>query len=267
MNTRGLTPFTGIAEPEHSVYVSTFYMAKYETTKEQWDEVRAWGATRGYTDLAVGNGGYASKGINHPVHSITWYDIVKWCNARSEKENLVPCYTVSGTTYKTGQNSAVGCNFAASGYRLPSEAEWEKAARGKLTGQNFPLGNKIGHSKANYYSYTYSFEDDPKNQGYHPSYTAGGYPYTAPVNSFTPNGYGLYNMSGNVWEWCWDWYGGYTAGSQTDPQGAPSGSYRVRRGGSWVSYADYCRVALRADRHPTYSFYNVGFRIARSSVP
>lgn len=254
--------------PVHTVVVSAFYMAKYETTKELWDSVRAWGMSNGhgYTDLAVGNGSYASKGANHPVHSVTWYDMVKWCNARSEMENLVPCYTVSGATYKTGQNDAVACNWSANGYRLPTEAEWEKAARGGQTGKNFPWGDTIGHSKANYRSYTYSYEDDPKNQGYHPDYTAGGYPYSAPVDSFAPNGYGLYNMAGSMWEWCWDRYGGYVAGSQDDPRGAPSGSYRVLRGGSWNDYANYCRVAYRNYGYPGSS-RSIGFRSARSSVP
>jgi formylglycine-generating enzyme required for sulfatase activity len=86
----------GIATPVHTVFVSAFYMAKYEVTKELWNSVRAWGMAerRGYTDLGTGNGSYAFKGENHPVHSITWYDMVKWCNARSEMENLTPCYTV-----------------------------------------------------------------------------------------------------------------------------------------------------------------------------
>ena len=259
---------TGIAEPVHSVYVSAFYMAKYETTKELLDAVRAWGLNNGYTDLAVGNGSYASKGINHPVHSITWYDMVKWCNARSEKENLVPCYTVSGTTYKTGQNSAVVCNFAASGFRLPTEAEWEKAARGRVSGKLFPWGtDTITHNQANYYSSSSYAYDVSSTRDYHPTYYVGNYPYSSPVTSFTPNAYDLYNMSGNVWEWCWDWYGSYAAGSQTDPRGPASGSYRVFRGGSWSFVADYCRVAFRGYDGPSSSSYFIGFRVARSSVP
>ena len=136
-------------------------MAKYEVTKELWDAVRTWGLDNGYTDLPAGNGSYASKEANHPVHSINWYAMVKWCNARSQKEGLTPCYTVSGAIYKTGTRA--GCNWSANGYRLPTEAEWEKAARGGLSGKRFPWGDTIStvrritcyssNGTTNYYSY------------------------------------------------------------------------------------------------------------------
>ncbi|MCX6880102.1 MAG: SUMF1/EgtB/PvdO family nonheme iron enzyme [Verrucomicrobia bacterium] len=252
--------------PVHTVQVNTFFMGKYEVTKEEWDTVRTWGLANGYTDLAAGNGGYASKGANHPVHSITWYDMVKWCNARSQKEGLTPCYTVSGATYKVGSSAPV-CNWSANGYRLPTEAEWEKATRGGLSARNFPWGNIINHSFANYYNSSYSYES-PQNQGYHPTYAVGGYPYSSPVGSFAPNGYGLYDMAGNMWEWCWDWYGSYSAASQTDPRGPASGSYRVVRGGGWGSDAHHCRVARRfGSSEPANSDWGFGFRAARSSVP
>ena len=254
--------------PAHTVYVSAFYMAKYEVTKELWDEVRAWGLANGYTDLPAGNGSYASKGANHPVHSISWYAMVKWCNARSQKEGLTPCYTVSGAVYKKApDSSAVVCDWNANGYRLPTEAEWEKAARGGLAGKNFPWGDIINHSYANYYNWTYSYES-PQGAGCHPTYAVGGYPYTSPVGSFAPNGYGLYDMAGNVWEWCWDWYSSsyYSSSPGSDPRGAASGSYRVFRGGSWNNYAINCRAAGRYDDDPSNSL-NFGFRSARSSVP
>ncbi len=256
--------------PVHSVYVSAFYMGKYEVTKELWDEVQAWGLLNGYTDLSEGNGGHASKGENHPVYSITWHEMVKWCNARSAKENQMPCYTVWGETYKTGVESSVAvvCNFGASGYRLPTEAEWEKAARGGQTGYDFPWGtNTIGHSEANYLSYPDYAYDTSLTRGHHPSYTAGGSPYTAPVDSFAPNGYGLYNMSGNVWEWCWDWYGGtYYSDSAagTNPRGLYYGTFRVKRGGAWGYDAFFCRVADRQSYRPSNSYADVGFRLARS---
>ncbi len=262
-------PLVGYSDerPVHSVYVSAFYMGRYEVTKELWDTVRAWGLNNDYTDLPAGNGSYASKGASHPVHSITWYDMVKWCNARSQKEGLTPCYTVSGSTYKTG-SSEPDCNWSANGYRLPTEAEWEKAARGGVAGKNFPWGtDTITHSQANYYSSSsYGYDVSP-TRGFHPTYAVGGYPYSSPVGSFPANGYGLYDMAGNTRELCWDWNASYGSASQTDPRGPASGSGRVARGGSWDSHAFHCRVADRNYYNPTYSSDFIGFRIVRSSVP
>jgi formylglycine-generating enzyme required for sulfatase activity len=171
-------PLVGSSDelPVHSVYVSGTYMGRYEVTKEPWDEVRAWGLNNGYTDLPVGNGSYASKAANHPVHPITWYAMVKWCNARSQKEGLTPCYTVGGATYKTGDSDAVDGNWGASGYRLPSEAEWEKAARGGLSGKRFPWGETINHSNANYMTNgsAYSYDTSPyTSYTFHPTYNDG----------------------------------------------------------------------------------------------
>ena len=217
---------TGIATPVHAVQVSAFYVGKYEVTKVLWDEVRIWGMGNGYTDLPVGSeykGTNYSKGPTHPVHLINWYAMVKWCKAKSEKDGLTPCYTVSGAIYQTG-SSLPDYNWNANGYRTPTEAEWEKAARGGLSGKLFPWGDTITHSRANYYSRSaYIYDTSPK-RGYHPTYGTGSSPYSSPVGSFPPNGYGLYDMSGNMREWCWDWSGSYTAGPQTDPRGAASGS-------------------------------------------
>lgn len=267
-------PLVGYSDelPVHSVYVSAFYMGKYEVTKELWDEVRAWGVNNGYTDLPVGNGSYASKGASHPVHSINWYAMVKWCNARSQKEGLTPCYRISGVTYMTG-SSAPDCNWNASGYRLPTEAEWEKAARGGLSGKNFPWGDTINHSNANYRANSSAHSYDTSGyttSTYHPTYNDGVYPYSSPVGSFAPNGYGLYDMAGNMWEWCWDWYSSiyYSTSPGSDSRGAASGSSRVLRGGGWYLNANSCRAAGRLSYHgPDFASYFVGFRAARSSVP
>jgi len=253
--------------PPVSVYVSAFYMAKYEVTKALWDEVWTWGASNGYTDLPTGGG----KAANHPVQSITWYAMVKWCNARSQKEGLSPCYTVSGVIYKTGISSPF-CNWSASGYRLPTEAEWEKAARGGLSGWRFPWGDTINHGNANYTAYTSASSYDTSGYTtatYHPSYNDGTTtPYTSPVGSFAANGYGLHDMAGNVWERCGDWYSAsYYAAGASDPRGPASGSVRVIRSGSFSNNAPGCRAANRNFNEPGSTVSQVGFRPARSSVP
>jgi formylglycine-generating enzyme required for sulfatase activity len=227
--------------PPHVVNVSAFYMQKKETTKAEWDDVRAWGLLNGYTDLAVG----AGTAADHPVASVSWYDTVKWCNARSQKDGLTPCYYTDAAQtiiYKTGgtdiDNTMV--KWSAKGYRLPTEAEWEKAARGGLSGKRYPLGDSITTSDANYNS---SFG-------------------VAVVGSYAPSGYGLYDMAANVWEWCWDWYGTYPMALETDPAG-PSGSNRVIRSGALDGSADFCRVAFRHTYSPGGTRFSIGFRTVR----
>jgi formylglycine-generating enzyme required for sulfatase activity len=242
--------------PVHTVYVSAFYMDKYEVTKAKWDEVATWASSHGY-DITVAGG--LGKAANHPVHNVTWYECAKWCNARSEKEGRTVCYTVGGSVYKTGDNAPV-CNWSVNGYRLPTEAEWEKAARGGLSGKRFPWGDTIQHTRANYYSSSLNSYDTSSTRGFHPAYNDGSDPYTSPVGAFTANGYGLYDMTGNVWEWCNDWYGGYSSASQTNPKGSTSGSYRVFRGGGWNNYADGSRIACRSNYPPGTGSSNMGLR-------
>jgi formylglycine-generating enzyme required for sulfatase activity/murein DD-endopeptidase MepM/ murein hydrolase activator NlpD len=227
--------------PVHTVYISAFYMDRREVTKALWDDVATWAASHGY-DISASSG--SGKAANHPVQEVTWYECVKWCNARSEKEGLTPCYYTSGpqtTVYRTGNLDVAhgAVNWNATGYRLPTEAEWEKAARGGTAGHRFPWSyvDTITHSQANYYSSSsYAYDISP-TRGYHPTYAVGGSPYTSPVGSFAANGYGLYDMAGNVWDWCWDWYDGnwYSNASATlvDCLGPVSGSFRLLRGGGW----------------------------------
>jgi formylglycine-generating enzyme len=256
--------------PLHTNYVSAFYMDRYEVTKALWDEVYNWAITHGYS-FEYGAQGKAS---DHPAHSMTWYDAVKWCNARSEKEGRTPAYyTDAGLSmrYRSGQVN-VQTNWVnwSSGYRLPTEAEWEKAARGGASGQRFPWSDvdTITHSRANYYVYqssgtNYYVYDQSPTVGYHLTFATGDTPYTSPVGSFAANGYGVYDMAGNVWERCWDWYGSYSSGSQTDPRGPASGSYRVDRGGGWYCNAVYCRAAYRDYFSPYYGYNGIGFRSVR----
>jgi hypothetical protein len=236
--------------------ISAFYMDTNSVSKAQWDDVYTWASAHGYTFDNAGSG----KAANHPVQEVSWYDSVKWCNARSEKEGRAPAYyTDAGlaTVYRSGQVSPY-LNWT-SGYRLPTEAEWEKAAHGGLSGQRFPWGNTISQSLANFDNISgESYQTGPT--GYNATYVTWGMPYTSPVGSFAPNAYGLFDMAGNVWQWCWDWYGTPYAGG-TDPHGAASGSYRVCRGGSWGDGAYSCRAAFRNYNIPTFSnYYAVGFR-------
>ena len=250
--------------PIRTVTLDAFYMGKYEVTKAEWDEVRNWALSNGYTDLAAGSG----EASNYPVHSISWYDVVKWCNALSQKEGLMPVYYTNDdqtTIYKTGSVDVTNgqVKWSADGYRLPTEAEWEKAARGGLSGKRFPWGDTISHSQANYWANSYfSYDLSGSVYTYHPSYAS-----TSPVGAFAANGYGLHDMAGNVWEWCWDWAQIYAEGSQNNPRGSSSGMGRIFRGGSWGDDAYEGRVAFRNYLVPEIAIDVMGFRVARSSAP
>jgi formylglycine-generating enzyme required for sulfatase activity len=230
---------------EYSLAVEEpFHMDATEVTWGFWREVRDWAVTNGYEDLEeVG----AGKADDHPVQSVNWFAAVKWCNARSEKEGLVPCYNVGGVVCRRS-GGAPDCSFAASGYRLPTHTEWEYAARGGLVSKRYPWGDTIAHGQANYYSHAGDTNDVSKTRGPHPAYGVGAAPFTAPVASFAPNGFGLYDMAGNVWEWCW----------------APKGASRTFRGGSWDGDAGGVRCGYRSENsgNGEQSVYG-GFRCVR----
>jgi formylglycine-generating enzyme required for sulfatase activity len=219
---------------------TSFYMDRYEVTKALWDEVKNWSGGNGYNYNYAGE----SKAANHPVHTVSWCDCVKWCNARSQKDGRTPVYYTDATmtqVFKTGWLDDPYVKSTANGYRLPSDVQWEYAARGGVASLRFPWGDMIDHDRANYYNPT---------RGYHPAYNDGVMPYTSPVGSFAPNGYGLYDMAGNVSELCYDWYYGTSCSY-------PS---RVERGGSWSTDANYCKVCVRAPNFYPATGNFIGFR-------
>ena len=184
---------------------------------------------------------------------------MEFCNALSMKEGLSPAYTIrkdrsdpNNTNTDDNQRWFVTWNRASSGYRLPTEAEWEYACRaGTLT--PFNTGNNISANIANYNG------NHPYNNGSTGVYRE----RTTAAGSFAPNPWGLYDMHGNVWEWCWDWYGAYADSPQTDPAGPSTGADRVLRGGSWYNYARCLRSAYRSLDIPSLRSSNVGFRLVR----
>jgi formylglycine-generating enzyme required for sulfatase activity len=228
-------------EVQHQVTVSSFYMGKYEVTQKEWYDVMGT-TVRQQRDKEDESSSICGEGDNYPMYYVNWFEAVEYCNKRSQREGLTPAYTISGTNVTWNKN--------ANGYRLPTEAEWEYACRAGTT-TPFSTGNNITTSQANYDG-NYPYNNNAKGE-YRQK--------TTPVGSFSPNAWGLHDMHGNVYEWCWDWYGSYSSGAQTDPTGASSGSYRVIRGGFWFSSADHVRSADRGNIRPSIRDYGIGFRL------
>ena len=216
--------------PVHTVYVDAFYIDKYEVTNAQY---RLFVQTQGYRE---------PRGVAY-VDGIPQGYFRPWSDNNFNGDNL-PAVCVSWP------DAQAYCEWA--GKRLPTEAEWEKAACGGLMGKRYPWGDELTHDKANYPG----IEGLDQWEG------------PAPVDSFEPNGYGLYNMAGNVWEWCSDWYDDdyYSISPGKNPSGPETGAYRVLRGGSWSSPFNFLlRVSLRNHTNPPIASYNVGFRCAKSA--
>ncbi len=218
--------------PPHEVVISPFYMDKHLVTQEQYQRVMGENPSRW-------------KSAENPVEQVRWSDAVKFCNARSRQEKLKPCYDL-----KTWQ-----CNFAANGYRLPTEAEWEYACRAGTTT-------------------AYFFGNDPTKLGGYAWYekNSGGHPHS--VGQKRPNPWGLYDMSGNLWEWCNDFYqvDYYQKSPTENPRGPQQGETKVVRGGAWRFSDESCRSGYRYNENPGYADvcfgYDIyGFRCVRNAAP
>ena len=245
-------------ETQHSVTLSDFYIGKTEVTFDDFD---AFCTATGREKPADGNFGRSK----HPVINVDWYDAVEYCNWLSQKANLTPAYTID----KDGQdpNNSSGSDtkkwtvtrkFGANGYRMPTEAEWEYAAR--EGGKKVRFGNgkdqadpaQINFDGSASYKKDYSVVGEYRQN-------------TVEVGSLrSPNNLGLQDMSGNVWEWCADWKTDYPTSSQTNPSGPDADAYRVLRGGSWGGIPRRCRAADRSGNTPANRSSYVGFRVAAS---
>ncbi len=227
-------------EIQHKVTVSDFYMSPTEVSQKEYQSL-------------MGNNPSEYNGDDFPVENITWYDAIAYCNALSKSEGLTEAYTVDGNT--------VTWNKSANGYRLPTEAEWEYAARAN-TETPFNFGDYVHNSDANCYN-AYGYNNDASGNWVNGS---GSYlRETVEVTRYNTNDFGLYNMHGNVAEWVWDWYDAYDTEVSDNPTGKDSGNAKVIRGGGWNDHPKHIRSAYRGAHPADVPLYSIGFRVVRSA--
>ena len=235
-----------IESPIHEVTLNSFFLGKYQVTQKEWEKV-------------VGNNPSKFLESDSPIETITWYDAVKFCNKISIKEGLQPCYCVNGdnNSKNWGDRFIPEVNWKADGYRLPTEAEWEYAAKGG----NLPNDLARRNGKKTYYKYSGSNNIDEvawynNNSDRKPH----------SVGKKNPNELGIYDLSGNVFEWCWDCYNEHDINfkTQTNPHGADTGNYRMFRGGCWRLESDDCLVSNRIFIWPSESNSSISLRLLRS---
>ena len=248
-----------------------FSINKFETTYELWYKVKDRAEKLGYNFENPGQGGtFGKRGAaptedSHyqPVTMISWYDAIVWCNALSEVMNKTPCYTYNGEILRDSGDTAAcdlsQCDWDADGYRLPSEAEWEYSARRTKVGfqRGDLISGQISEDSEEGLLYAWSFENAAASR----IVGTAGLPFD-PENSFMPatgnaNSAGLYDMSGNVLEFCWDWFEDYTS---EDVYGAKIGFERVSRGGSWSAYTLFLYAGDRYHFDPNECYNYMGFR-------
>jgi formylglycine-generating enzyme required for sulfatase activity len=242
-----------IERPVHHVTIRGFLLGKYEVTQGQYFEVVGTRPSNFRTNL---NDDSPDGWMKLPVEMVSWYEAVAFCNRLSIKEKLSPVYRIGGSVNpndwgdppqaETPAWNAIEMISGANGYRLPTEAEWEYAAKG---GSGSP-GNfrYAGHNAIDNVAWHYENSDFKIHE----------------IGRKAPNGLGLHDMSGNVMEWCWDWHDDYTSRSQDNPTGPHRGMYRAIRGGAWSVSTHYARVEYRHNNLPSYRGVNLGFRVARS---
>ncbi|MBP5695127.1 MAG: SUMF1/EgtB/PvdO family nonheme iron enzyme [Treponema sp.] len=249
-----------------TVTVSPFYICEHEVTQAEYESVMGSGSNPSSFNSNPASG---ETQANRPVENVSWYDALVYCNKRSMAEGLTPCYTINGSTnppawgnVPTSSDStwnAVICNFNANGYRLPTEVEWEYAARGGASGCSAANPNDYAGTddRASLGSYAWYLNNAWLVGESSPNYG------THEVKKKNPNGLNLYDMSGNVSEWCWDWFGSIDA--STPSAGSSSGSSRVGRGGAWGREDDLCSVARRIGISPHIRNVYIGFRVVRTA--